>query len=119
MPPESKKSRTSASSQGNPRRHAAAERPSKAEPIPRKWVFRLGSMILLPIVAVLAFELVLRLIGYGYETSFFVRTEIAGRKVLVPNEKFGWRFFGPALARTARPMEIPAVKPPRTCRVFV
>jgi tetratricopeptide (TPR) repeat protein len=61
----------------------------------------------------------LRLGGYGYPTGFFVRREINGQRILTENQKFGWRFFGPALARTPRPMMIPEGKIPGTCRVFI
>jgi tetratricopeptide (TPR) repeat protein len=44
---------------------------------------------------------------------------VAGRKVLIENDRFGWRFFGPALARTPRPIELPLSKPPGTCRIFI
>lgn len=66
-----------------------------------------------------ALEVVLRLAGYGYPTAFFVRAQIGGRDVFVTNEKFGWRFFGPLLARTPSPVVLPVVKGPETCRVFV
>jgi tetratricopeptide (TPR) repeat protein len=61
----------------------------------------------------------LRLGGYGYPTGFFLRRETGGRRVLTENRKFGWRFFGPALARTPRPMMIPEAKAPGTCRIFI
>ena len=76
-------------------------------------------MVLLPLFALLCLEEGLRLAGYGYPTSFFLQENINRRKVSVPNDKFGWRFFGPELARTPRPAEIPAVKLPQTCRIFV
>lgn len=75
--------------------------------------------MLLPLLLLSCIELVLRVAGYGYPTAFFLKEDIAGQTMLVDNHKFGWRFFGPALARTPRPMEFPALKPARTCRVFV
>jgi tetratricopeptide (TPR) repeat protein len=105
--------------QGDTGKHQAVEQPVKAAPIRKIWGFRLASMLLLPLLAVLCIEIGLRLAGYGYPTSFFLRSKIGDRKTLIPNEKFGWRFFGPDLARTPRPMEIPFLKRPRTCRIFV
>lgn len=67
----------------------------------------------------LCLELVLLLAGYGHPTSFFLQREIGGRNVLIENERFGWRFFGPARARTPRPMEISIIKAADTCRIFV
>lgn len=83
------------------------------------WAFRLGTLVLVPGLLLCCLELGLRWAGYGYPTSFFLKQQIGGRAFLVENDKFGWRFFGPARARTPRPMEIPASKPPMTCRVFV
>jgi len=45
-------------------------------------------------------DIFLRVAGYGYPTSFFLPNTIDGQKYLVPNEKFSYRFFPPALART-------------------
>ena len=38
----------------------------------RRW-FRLGAALLVPILGLAVVELGLRLIGFGYETAFFVR----------------------------------------------
>jgi tetratricopeptide (TPR) repeat protein len=76
-------------------------------------------VLLLPLVLLCCIEILLRVIGVGYPTTFFLKREVAGRKVLVENDKFGWRFFGPDLARTPRPMELSPSKPARTCRIFV
>lgn len=86
---------------------------------PKLWAFRLALLLVIPFLALCCLELGLRLAGFGYPTSFFLRQQIGGRGVLVENDKFGWRFFGPARARTPRPMEVPLVKPPGTCRIFV
>jgi len=76
-------------------------------------------MVLLPLLLLGCLELILRLTAYGYPTSFLLRRDFNGQPVFIENQKFGWRFFGPALARTPRPLLIPAVKPPNTCRIFV
>ena len=64
-------------------------------------------------------ELGLRLFGYGYRTSFFLQTTINGRDYFVPNDKFGCRFFPPALARTPAPQRMVVKKPPDAFRIFV
>ena len=64
-------------------------------------------------------ELALRLCGYGYPTSFFLKTKIEGRDYYVSNDRFGYRFFPPALARTPLPMRMEVNKPANTYRVFV
>jgi len=61
----------------------------------------------------------LRLAGYGYPTGFFLRRNFVGQNLITENEKYGYRFFGPALARNPRRFALPAVKSPGTCRVFV
>jgi tetratricopeptide (TPR) repeat protein len=76
-------------------------------------------MILVPLFLLGGLELVLRLIGYGYPTSFFLRTRIGGRDFYVPNEKFGYRFFPPALARTAMLQRMAADKPAKSYRIFL
>ncbi|HEX4645731.1 MAG TPA: hypothetical protein VH598_09000, partial [Verrucomicrobiae bacterium] len=49
-------------------------------------------------------ELGLRIFGYGYSTDFFRKIEIGGKAAFVENDKFGWRFFPPALARSPAPV---------------
>jgi tetratricopeptide (TPR) repeat protein len=79
--------------------------------------------LLAPIIApLLVFgvaEAVLRLGGYGYPVSFFLPETVNGRKALIQNDRVGWRFFGPALARKPYPTVLPAVKSPGTIRIFV
>ncbi len=85
----------------------------------RLWWFRLCAAIFIPLVIVGGLELGLRLLGYGYPTSFFVQTKINGQDHFVPNDKFGYRFFPPALARTPAPQRMAVNKPPHTFRIFV
>lgn len=74
---------------------------------------------MVPLALVCALELGLRLSGYGYPTSFFLQTKIGGQDYFVPNDKFGWRFFPPALARTPAPQRMAVKKPPHAFRIFV
>lgn len=64
-------------------------------------------------------ELGLRLFGYGYPTSFLLPARIGGQNVLIQNDRFTRRFFGPNLARNPFPLAIPKTKPPGTVRIFV
>ncbi len=57
--------------------------------------------------------------GYGYPTSFFLQIKINGQDYYVPNDKFGYRFFPPALARTPAPQRMAVKKSANTYRVFV
>jgi len=83
----------------------------------RKWLTRLAAAVLAPIIFLLLLELGLRLFGYGYATSYFIKAE--DREVYLSNPRFGWRFFGPDLSREPIPTVLPAPKPDNTYRIFV
>ena len=106
LKPDGSSRRSSSSSDGLP--------PSASR---RRW-FRLAALGL-PVLFLLVLELGLRLAGYGYPTSFFLQVEQGGRKVLIENPKFGWRFFGPALARAPQALVLEPKKPLGTVRVFL
>jgi tetratricopeptide (TPR) repeat protein len=76
-------------------------------------------MILGPLIVFTCVELVLRLVDYGYPTSFFLRTTINGREFYVPNPKFTFRFFSATQARPTLPIRIAAEKPKGTYRIFL
>jgi tetratricopeptide (TPR) repeat protein len=88
-------------------------------PARRLWWFRFCAAILVPLVIVGGLELGLRLFGCGYPTSFFLQTKINGQDFYVPNDKFGYRFFPPALARTPAAQRMAVKKSPNTYRIFV
>src|SRR5262245_49080627 len=83
------------------------------------WAFRLIALVTAPVLFLGLVELVLKLSGIGYPTSFLLPAENAGKKILIQNNQFGWRFFGPQLARQPYPIAIPQVKTPGTIRIFV
>jgi tetratricopeptide (TPR) repeat protein len=85
----------------------------------RLWLFRFCAAVLVPLVILGGLELGLRLSGYGYATSFFLRCEINGQDYYVPNDEFGYRFFPRALARTPAPQRMAVKKSPDTYRIFV
>jgi len=85
----------------------------------RLWLMRLSAMVFIPLFLIGGLELGLRLIGYGYDTSFFREIQINGRSFYVPNEKFSHRFFPPVLARTAFPFRFAAEKGTNTYRIFL
>jgi tetratricopeptide (TPR) repeat protein len=72
-----------------------------------------------PIIFLLIVEVALRLGGFGYPTSFLLSTTEAGRPLYVQNNQFGWRFFGPQLARRPHPIAVARPKPPQVVRVLV
>ena len=83
-----------------------------------RWVFRLIAGVL-PLLTLCAMEVFLRMAGYGYPTAFFIQSMVDGRPGWIENQKFGWRFFPPAIARTPEPLVLPAQKPTGTCRIFI
>ncbi len=96
-----------------------AEKPALKISRPRLWLFRILAPVAILLFAGGALELTLRLCGYGYPTSFFLKTQIGGKNFYVANDRFGYRFFPPALARTPVPMRMEAKKPANTYRIFV
>jgi tetratricopeptide (TPR) repeat protein len=85
----------------------------------KRWLFRLLSAVLVPLVILGVLELVLRIAGYGYPTGYFLETEQGGRDVLTENPKFSWRFFPRALARAPSITVLSKEKGPGTVRIFV
>src|SRR2546428_345978 len=85
----------------------------------RRWTFRLTAIVGATAILLAGLELLLRLCGFGYPTRFFLTALRGGQPVFVENQKFGWRFMPPALARAPQPTVIPAAKQPNTCRIFV
>jgi tetratricopeptide (TPR) repeat protein len=83
------------------------------------WLMRLFAMICVPLLVLGGIELGLRFGGYGYDTGFFSRIKINGQDFYVPNEKFGSRFFPPAIARTPTVFRFPADKAINSYRIFV
>jgi tetratricopeptide (TPR) repeat protein len=84
----------------------------------RKWWFRLVA-IAAPLLGLLLLEFLLRAFGYGYPTSFFLKTTVNGQPMFIENQQFSRRYFPPGLERTPQPVMFPAVKRPNTLRVFV
>ena len=85
----------------------------------RLWLMRLFAMIFIPLLVLGGVELGLHLVGYGYDTDFFSRIRINNHDFYVPNEKFGDRFFPPAIARTTTPFRFPAEKATNSYRIFL
>jgi tetratricopeptide (TPR) repeat protein len=84
----------------------------------RRWCFRFVGLII-PFLSLAILELGLRFAGFGFPTTFFLRTDDNGRVMVVNNPRFGWRFFPPTIARAPRPLYFPGQKPPNSVRIFV
>jgi len=79
----------------------------------------LAAIVLVPFLLLLAIEAVLRLAGYGYPTAFLLPDRIEATDVFRSNNRFGWRFFGPNLAREPAALSLARPKPADTVRIFV
>src|SRR5579859_6561300 len=65
----------------------------------RLWCFRAVVLFGVPVALFALLELSLRLVGFGYPTAFLLSHFRNGTPTLVQNNQFGWRFFGPQMAR--------------------
>jgi len=83
------------------------------------WLFRLFMAFGIPVLLLVLTELLLRVAGFGYPTGFLLTSDRHGEKVFVQNNQFGWRFFGPAMARNPEPFCIPKIKSTNTVRIIV
>jgi tetratricopeptide (TPR) repeat protein len=88
----------------------------------RKWLYRLLAMTLVPALVFGLLEFTLRCAGFGDRTDFFLDGAPVGMPdTLTDNRVFNRRFFPASMAQTPPPVPfaIPAVKDPRTVRIFV
>ena len=85
----------------------------------RKWLFRFLMVFVLPLIVLAGTELVLRLVGVGFDSRFFKRASIGGKEYYEANQDFGLRFFPRSLVRAPSPITMPAKKAPGTCRIFI
>jgi tetratricopeptide (TPR) repeat protein len=85
----------------------------------KKWFLRGCLAILTPCIFLLLLEGGLRLAGYGYPSSCFLKKEAGGRTFFIENSKFELRFFPPALLRIPSSYTIPDHKDSNTYRIFV
>src|SRR6266446_5145506 len=84
----------------------------------RRWVARFGLIILGPALCFAAVELGLRVFGYGYSTSFFMKME--GGKTYTVNEHFARQFYDrKSAAGKTHPFLMPAEKQAGTIRIFI
>jgi tetratricopeptide (TPR) repeat protein len=85
----------------------------------RLWLIRVIAYVLVPVIFFAGLELSLRIVGFGYPTSYFVPSQIKGEDFLIPNGYFSYRFFPPALARRPFELRMAAQKPAGTYRIFL
>jgi tetratricopeptide (TPR) repeat protein len=92
---------------------------AKRSPRRRSAGFRWAAVLLIPLLTLGLVELGLRLAGFGYPTAFFVETRVGDREMMVSNDRFGWRFFPRAIARSPTPVAFQRAKEPGTLRIFL
>jgi tetratricopeptide (TPR) repeat protein len=98
----------------------ADQRPANAPLSWRKlWGFRIVAAVGVPVALLGILEGGLRLAGYGYPTRFLKSERHGEREVFVQNNQFGWRFFGPEMARQPYPVAVAVVPPTNTIRIIV
>lgn len=85
----------------------------------KRWIFRLLLAVGIPLLILGATELALRWVGFGYPAGFLLSSQRDGQPIFVQNDWFGWRFFGPAMARIPEPFCVPKAKGPNTIRIIV
>lgn len=95
-----------------------SENPKPVSKARQVW-FRLIALLVIPLFGLALIEGVLRLANFGYPTSFFLKRKIGGETFLTENDKFAWRFFPPALARSPSPMRISPAKRAGAIRIIV
>jgi len=85
----------------------------------RLWLFRIVALTVLPVLLLVAVELSLRIVGYGYSPKAIVKCQVDGRDTFCDNVKFGWQFFPRNIARESEPFIFPVEKPDDTYRIFI
>ncbi len=77
------------------------------------------TVLIPPLVLFGGLELLLRLLGFGYDPHFFNKALVGGKECYIANDDFGLRFFPRNLARIPPPVVMPAAKAPGTFRIFI
>lgn len=85
----------------------------------RPWWFKIAAAVLIPCFLLACAELSLRLMGFGFNPAFFLKSSVDHRKVFGDNQRFGRLFFSPSMVRHPAPIQFDAVKEPNTLRLFV
>lgn len=83
------------------------------------WAMRLVAITIVPLLILGGFELILRIVGYGYDTDYFVQSRVDGEDYLIPNHTFTYRFFPKELSRTPLAGRVTVKKPSGTYRIFL
>ena len=85
----------------------------------RRRLFGVVAAVGLPLLALAAVELGLRVAGVGYRTSFTLECEVEGRRSWCDNPSFAWQFFPREIARAPVSFAFPANRDDGVYRIFV
>ena len=85
----------------------------------RLWLFRIIIAVVAPILLLALLEVVLRIAGFGFPASTFVKYKVDGKTVWCSNNRFGWWFFPPQISREFMPFVVPDEKAEDTYRIFI
>jgi tetratricopeptide (TPR) repeat protein len=77
------------------------------------------AVVVVPLVLLSGLEVLLRLIGSGFDPHYFQRASIKGADVYVANRDFGLRFFPRSQVRIPDMTVMPAKKAPDAYRIFI
>ncbi len=80
---------------------------------------RLTALFVMPALFLIMLEAGLRLSGFGHAPQFFLPKTIGDRTYLETNDRFTFRFFPRALARSVVPHRLEVPNPPHTYRILL
>ena len=85
----------------------------------RLWLFRSIAAVVIPVLTLVLLEIALRVIGYGYPASAFVKCRVDNQVAYCSNIKFAWQFFPPKISRQFEPFVVHEEKAYNSYRIFV
>lgn len=85
----------------------------------RLWIYRIVSIVVIPLAIIFLLELGLRIAGFGFNPAPILSYKYNGKDAYRDNSRFTWRFFPRTIAREFEPFIFPAEKAKDTFRIFV
>jgi len=99
--------------------NAATQAAQDAPPMRRRWTLQVAAAVFIPVVALVIFELALRIAGLGFSTSLLVPCTVKGTPASCYNLFFATPYFPAGMVQTPRLYSVPKTKAPNTYRIFV
>ena len=85
----------------------------------RLWLFRIITVIVIPVLLLFLAELFFKIIGFGYPTGTITKCKVNDNYVYCNNLKFGWTFFPKNISRECESFAFPVTKQSQTYRIFI